>query len=127
MVIAVPAAARLCARRAAWRSEISSKLGTRYSDAMGATFQDKDGSEKPVIMGSYGIGSGRLLASVAEEHNDDWGLIWPISVAPYHVHLVMLPHKKDRARLLKAANKLYEDLQATDWRCSSMTEKKAPA
>ncbi len=88
------------------------KLGTRYSDSLGCTFQDKDGKEKPVIMGSYGIGSGRLLASVAEEHNDDWGLIWPITVAPYHVHLVMLPHKKDDGSTAAAATQLYEDLQA---------------
>lgn len=88
------------------------QLGTRYSEAMRATFQDKDGSEKPVVMGSYGIGSGRLLASVAEEHNDDWGLIWPISIAPYHVHLVMLPHKKDEGTTAAAADKLYEELQA---------------
>jgi len=87
------------------------KLGTRYSDSMGCTFQDKDGKEKPVIMGSYGIGSGRLLASVAEEHNDDYGLIWPITVAPYHVHLVMLPGKKDGGEVADTANKLYQDLQ----------------
>jgi prolyl-tRNA synthetase len=88
------------------------QLGTRYSEAMGATFQDNDGAEKPIIMGSYGIGSGRLLASVAEEHNDDWGLIWPITVAPYHVHLVMLPHKKDQGATEEAANQLYKELQA---------------
>lgn len=87
------------------------KLGTRYSDSMGCTFQDKDGKEKPVIMGSYGIGSGRLLASVAEEHNDEYGLIWPITVAPYHVHLVMLPGKKDGGEVSDAANRLYQDLQ----------------
>jgi prolyl-tRNA synthetase len=66
------------------------KLGTRYSDALGCTFQDKDEQKKPIIMGSYGIGIGRLLACVAEEHHDDKGLIWPVSVAPYHVHLVLL-------------------------------------
>ena len=71
------------------------KLGTRYSEAMGATFLDKDGKKKPVIMGSYGIGSGRLMASVAEEHNDEHGLIWPISVAPYAVHLVVLDKKAE--------------------------------
>jgi prolyl-tRNA synthetase len=88
------------------------KLGTHYSEAMGATFQDKDGSEKPIIMGSYGIGSGRLMASIAEEHNDDWGLIWPISVAPYHVHLVVLPHKKDQGVTIIRANQLFEELQS---------------
>ncbi len=66
------------------------KLGTRYSAAIGATYLAADGTEKPIIMGSYGIGSGRLLACVAEEHHDDKGLIWPISVAPYRVHLVAL-------------------------------------
>ncbi len=86
------------------------QLGTRYSESMNATFQDRNGTEKPIIMGSYGIGSGRLLASIAEEHNDNWGLIWPITVAPYHVHLVILPHKKDQGTTTKAANQLYEDL-----------------
>ncbi|MEO8607770.1 MAG: proline--tRNA ligase [Chloroflexota bacterium] len=66
------------------------KLGTRYSDALGCTFQDKDSETKPIIMGSYGIGIGRLLACVAEEHHDEKGLIWPVSVAPYDVHLVLL-------------------------------------
>jgi prolyl-tRNA synthetase len=87
------------------------KLGTRYSAAMGATFQDKDGKEKPVIMGSYGIGSGRLLASIAEEYNDDYGLIWPITVAPYQVHIVMLSGKGSD-EVEKVANRLYEELQA---------------
>jgi len=88
------------------------KLGTRYSDSLGCTFQDKDGVDKPVVMGSYGIGSGRLLASVAEEYNDDYGLIWPITIAPYHVHLVMLSSKKDAGKVEAAATQLYEDLQA---------------
>jgi len=86
------------------------KLGTRYSDAMGCTFLDKDGLEKPIIMGSYGIGSGRCLACVAEEHNDELGLIWPISVAPYQAHLVMLPGKNDQKASL-TADKLYNDLK----------------
>ena len=64
------------------------KLGTRYSEALGASFLDSDGERKPVVMGSYGIGVGRLLACIAEEHHDEDGLIWPISVAPYHVHIV---------------------------------------
>ena len=87
------------------------QLGTRYSEAMGATFQDKDGIDKPIVMGSYGIGSGRLLACVAEEHHDDWGLIWPISIAPYHIHLVALPHKNDQGTTLAVAEQLYADLQ----------------
>jgi prolyl-tRNA synthetase len=87
------------------------KLGTRYSDAMGCTFLDKDGLEKPVIMGSYGIGSGRSLACVAEEHHDEFGLIWPISVAPYHVHLVSLGGKEG-SEVKLAADQLYADLWA---------------
>ena len=70
------------------------KLGTRFSDTMGCTFLDKDGAQKPVIMGSYGIGLGRLLATIAEIHHDERGLIWPISVAPFPVHLLVLPGKK---------------------------------
>src|SRR3712207_3895173 len=64
------------------------KFGTRYSEPLGASFLDRDGEQKPVIMGSYGIGVGRLLACIAEEHHDEDGLVWPISVAPYKVHLV---------------------------------------
>ncbi len=64
------------------------KLGTRYSEAFEAGFLDRSGERKPVVMGSYGIGVGRLLACVAEEHRDENGLVWPVTVAPYHVHLV---------------------------------------
>jgi prolyl-tRNA synthetase len=66
------------------------KLGTRYSEALGATFLDADGTERPVVMGSYGIGIGRLLACIAEEHHDDRGLRWPAAVAPFDVHLCAL-------------------------------------
>jgi len=67
------------------------KLGTRYSDALHCTYLDENGSSLPVIMGSYGIGVGRLLACVAEEHHDELGLIWPAAIAPYPVHMVVLP------------------------------------
>jgi prolyl-tRNA synthetase len=86
------------------------KLGTRYTEAMGATFLDKDGKSKPVIMGSYGIGVGRLLACIAEEHHDERGLIWPVSVAPYHVHLVALAGGVGQVE--ETANRLYEELRA---------------
>jgi prolyl-tRNA synthetase len=82
------------------------KLGTRYSESLGCEFLDKDGKAKPVIMGSYGIGVGRLLACIAEEHHDDKGLVWPISVAPYHAHLIRLAGENCDA----AANQLYENL-----------------
>ncbi len=70
------------------------KLGTRYSDALHCTFLDENGNNQPVIMGSYGIGVGRLLACVAEEHNDDRGLVWPAAIAPYPVHMVVLPGRE---------------------------------
>ena len=95
------------------------KLGTWFSDAMGCTFLDADGQARPVIMGSYGIGSGRLLACIAEEHHDDYGLIWPVSVAPYQIHLVSLGKKKgsgtgekDGREPFEFAERLYADLQA---------------
>ncbi len=69
------------------------KLGTRYSDALGCNYLDESGVSKPVVMGSYGIGVGRLLACIAEEHHDERGLSWPASVAPYPIHLVFLPGK----------------------------------
>jgi prolyl-tRNA synthetase len=80
------------------------KLGTRYSAAIGAMYLAADGSQKPIVMGSYGIGSGRLLACVAEEHHDDKGLVWPISVAPYDVHLISLGRPE-------AADRIYEALR----------------
>jgi prolyl-tRNA synthetase len=66
------------------------KLGTRYSEAMGCHYLDAQGQPNPVVMGSYGIGIGRLLACIAEQHHDEAGLIWPITIAPYPVHLVLL-------------------------------------
>ncbi len=86
------------------------KLGTRYSAAMGATFLDAEGKSRPVIMGSYGIGLGRLLACVVEEHHDDKGIIWPISIAPYQVHLVALANERSAAA--ETADQLYADLTA---------------
>jgi prolyl-tRNA synthetase len=86
------------------------KLGTRYTDAMGATFLDRDGASRPVIMGSYGIGVGRLLACIAEEHHDERGLVWPISVAPYEVHLVSLGGEGTEAQ--RVADDLYSRLEA---------------
>lgn len=89
------------------------QLGTRYSEALGCTFSDPQGQERPIVMGSYGIGVGRLLASIAEEHHDDHGLIWPASIAPFHIHLVLLPGKGEEGNQVRArADRLYEDLQA---------------
>ena len=81
------------------------KLGTHFSESLDATFLDAEGQACPVVMGSYGIGIGRLLACVAEAYHDDEGLRWPVSIAPYHVHLVKLPGGDD------VAEQLYNDLQ----------------
>lgn len=86
------------------------QLGTRYSAAIGANYLDEDGKLKPIVMGSYGIGPGRLLACVAEEHNDENGLILPMSVAPYQLYLIYLPGKEIDTQAM--AEKLYADLQA---------------
>lgn len=66
------------------------KLGTRYSQAVGATFLDKDGQARPIVMGSYGIGVGRLMAVIIERNHDERGIIWPPAVAPYRFHLLSL-------------------------------------
>ena len=66
------------------------QLGTKYSEAMNCTFLDRNGKSKAMIMGCYGIGVGRAIASVIEQSHDDFGPIWPISIAPYQVHLVAL-------------------------------------
>lgn len=81
------------------------QLGTRYSEAMNCTYQDENGKQVPVVMGSYGIGVGRLLACLAEEYNDEGGLKLPVSVAPYQVHLVSLVKETE------IADKIYEDLE----------------
>ena len=87
------------------------KLGSRYSESMGCKFLDPNGEEKYVIMGSYGIGSGRLLQCVAEERNDQKGLIWPITVAPYQVHLIVIPGKDDVHNIREKADRVYHELQ----------------
>jgi len=87
------------------------KLGTWYSEAMGCLFQDQDGEMKPVIMGSYGIGLGRLLGCVAEQHHDEHGLLWPVSIAPYDIHLVLL-RGKGNSQSEEVAERLYVNFQA---------------
>ena len=82
------------------------QLGTRYSEAMNCYYQDENGQRKPVIMGSYGIGIGRLLACLCEEYNDEKGLKLPIQVAPYQVNFISLI--KDT----EAAEKTYAELEA---------------
>jgi prolyl-tRNA synthetase len=85
------------------------QLGTRYTEKMGATYLDKDGKARPVVMGSYGIGIGRNAAAVVEQQHDDRGIIWPISIAPYHVSLLSLGKE---AEVIAATDRLYDDLKA---------------
>jgi prolyl-tRNA synthetase len=73
------------------------KLGTRYSIPLEATFLDEDGKEKPLVMGSYGIGLARVMAAAVEQSNDDNGIIWPAALAPYDVHVVALPGVDEQA------------------------------
>src|SRR4051795_11622559 len=80
------------------------KLGSRYTEPLGANFLDEDGQEKPLIGGSYGIGPGRVLAAIVEQKHDENGIIWPAAVAPYDVHIVALPGLEERA--LEAARAL---------------------
>jgi len=68
-----------------------------YSKPLGATFVDEDGTEKPLLGGSYGIGPGRVMAAIVEQHHDEQGIAWPASVAPYDVHLVVLPGAEEIA------------------------------
>ena len=84
------------------------QLGTKYSEAMGATFMDEDGKEKPLIMGCYGVGVSRTLAAIIEQHNDENGMIWPMSVAPAHVCILPLATGDDLVQ--PAAEKLAEEL-----------------
>lgn len=86
-------------------------LGTKYSEAFDLKFTDKDGQQKFVVMGSYGIGLGRLMGTVVEIMNDENGIIWPESIAPFKVHLISLTGKEN-AEVKNAADKLYTDLQA---------------
>jgi prolyl-tRNA synthetase len=86
------------------------KLGTRFSSAVGASYLDAEGRQRPVVMGSYGIGVARALACVAEEHRDERGLRLPITVAPYQVHLCRLGGA-DAEEVRGVANNLYDELR----------------
>jgi prolyl-tRNA synthetase len=74
------------------------KLGTHYAESVGATYLDPQGIEHPIVMGSYGIGVGRLMAAVIEMHHDDYGIIWPPALAPFDVHLLTLGTDEETCR-----------------------------
>lgn len=85
------------------------KLGTKYSEAMNATFLDNQGKAKPLIMGCYGIGVSRTLSAIVEQNNDENGIIWPKSVTPFDLHLITINPKKDEQ--LELGDQLYKELQ----------------
>lgn len=85
------------------------KLGTKYSESMGAYYKDENQKEKPIVMGCYGIGVTRTLAAVVEQHHDENGIIWPISVAPYHCIITLINPKDDVQKEL--AESIYNSLQ----------------
>jgi prolyl-tRNA synthetase len=86
------------------------KLGTRYSEAMNAVYLDENGRSKPMIMGCYGIGVSRTVAAVAEQFNDDKGLVWPANIAPYQLHLIAV-NMKDASQA-ELSESLYKELQS---------------
>lgn len=86
-------------------------LGTKYSEAMGATVTDKDGKNIPMLMGCYGIGVTRVVAAAIEQHHDDYGIVWPDSMAPFSVAIVALGLSKSE-KVKEAAEKLYNELES---------------
>jgi prolyl-tRNA synthetase len=91
------------------------QLGDKYSKALGAVYTDDAGAEHHMVMGCYGIGVSRIVAAIAEEHHDEHGLAWPAAVAPYQVHIVVLPGRGDTAEtVIAAAISLYDGLRARD-------------
>lgn len=84
------------------------KLGTKYSDSMGAYYKDENQKDQLIWMGCYGIGVTRTLAAIVEQHHDDSGIIWPMSVAPYHVVLTVMKHNDEEQ--MNLANTMYEKL-----------------
>ncbi len=85
-------------------------LGTKYSKSMNAVVLDENGREVPLEMGCYGIGVTRILSAVIEQNHDDWGIIWPMAVAPYHVTILALQVQDDE--VVATSERLYEELQA---------------
>lgn len=86
------------------------QLGTKYSEALNAVFNDEDGQVKPIYMGCYGVGVSRTLAAAIEQHHDENGIIWPLSIAPYHV--VVIPVSEKNQQMMSLAQGIYEELQS---------------
>src|SRR5690606_28313400 len=91
------------------------KLGTKYSQALGATFLDEHGVERPSVMGCCGIGVTRTMAAIIEQHHDEDGIMWPAGIAPYHVDLIVIA-PRDEAQM-SAAHELYDALWEAGIEC----------
>lgn len=85
------------------------KLGTKYSESMGANYLDENGKEKPLVMGCYGIGINRTVAAIIEQHHDENGILWPMAVAPYKV--IVMPANVKNEEQMNRAEKIYEELK----------------
>jgi len=103
------------------------KLGTKFSEALGLMFTDEKGEKKPVIMASYGIGPGRLIGTVVETHNDERGMIWPESIAPYKFHLVKLDDREEADEVYDALVNAGVEVLYDDRKDNSAGEKFADA
>ncbi len=86
------------------------KIGTKYSEAMNASFLDENGRSQPLIMGCYGIGVSRTLSAIVEQHHDERGLMWPTSVAPFKIHIIIVNMKDEKQKEL--ADQLYDQLRS---------------
>jgi prolyl-tRNA synthetase len=101
------------------------KLGTRYSEALGATVLDEQGRSTPIVMGSYGIGIGRVAAAIVERCHDEAGIVWPVNVAPYEVVVTVLNPKE--VETSEAGERIYDALRAPASTCCSTTATSGPA
>jgi prolyl-tRNA synthetase len=99
------------------------KLGTKYSKSMGARYLDENGKEQLMVMGCYGIGVGRTMAAAIEQNHDEDGIIWPVSIAPYHV--IVVPVSDREADQMKIGEKIYRSFWPRVWKQSWMTGRAA--
>ena len=102
------------------------KLGTRYSEPLGATYLDEGGVERPIVMGSYGIGPARIVAAAIEQGADERGIVWPAALAPWQVQLVSLA-KAGRGRARGRRRPLRGAARGAGWRSSTTIATPAPA
>ncbi|HET9673628.1 MAG TPA: proline--tRNA ligase [Gaiellaceae bacterium] len=103
------------------------KLGTYYSAPLGAMYLDETGKEQPIVMGSYGIGPGRVMAAAVEQHHDEHGILWPTPIAPYDVHVVVLPGLDEQGQAVAKAFEAHGHTVLLDDRDQRAGEKFADA